>query len=154
MKGTGERDIGNVETFERIVKDFFDFALCHVPSYKKYFNLRTTTLRKERANNRNLFFRPIGLEILARLYVIYARSDSLERLKLGFSRVNFQNPGGVFDGILWTNGKISAGSEEKKAAVELCRYVLGDLTAVEKQQLLRSLRYITKNQRYRLPARL
>lgn len=75
-KGSPERHIENVENFEIVVKSFFDFVLCHVPSYKQYFTLRKTTLRRERANNKNLFFRPIGLEILARLYAIYTKSGS------------------------------------------------------------------------------
>jgi len=118
--GTLESEIQNVTSFEPIVTGFFDFAIEHEASLNKYFKQERTTLTAERKNNRNLFFRPVGLEVLARLYAYFHPRGDLSRLAEGLSLLNFQNPGGVFDGILWSEGKIAAGGKEKAAAVNLC----------------------------------
>jgi len=153
-RGTLDFEPENVTRFEAIVTDFFDYVLEHEPSLKGYFKQKRTTLSAERAHNRNLFFRPIGLEILARLYVHFSARNALHRLTVGLTRINFQNPGGVFDGILWSQGKISARAKEKTAAVDLCLYMLGELNTNEKQELLVRLREITKNPRYKLPPKV
>ena len=101
-----------------IVTDFFDYAISHQPSLNKYFKQQSTTLAEERNRNRNLFFRPVGLEILARLYAHFCTSNSLHKLSVGLERMNFLNPGGIFDGILWSQGRILAGAKEKTAAVD------------------------------------
>lgn len=153
-RGTLDSDPENVAGLEAIVTGFFDYVLENEASLKKYFKQKQTTLSIERKHNHNLFFRPIGLEILARLYVHFFGNNALPRLTNGLSRINFQNPGGVFDGILWINGRISAGAKEKAAAVDLCLYVLGEIKASEKQELLIRLREITKNSRYKLPPKV
>lgn len=144
----------NVARLQDIVTAFFDYAVDHETSLNKYFTLKRTTLAEERKNNRNLFFRPIGLEILARLYAHFFAINSLHKLTLGLERVEFRNPGGIFDGILWTGGKILAGAKEKSAAVDLCLYILGELHGKEKQGLLTRLREIKKDTSYTLPQRL
>ena len=153
-RGTLDFDPENVTRFEAIVTDFFDYTLEHEASLKKYFKQKRTTLAAERAYNRNLFFRPVGLEILARLYVHFSAKNTLSRLTLGLTRIDFQNPDGVFDGILWSKGKIYAKAKEKTAAVDLCLYMLGELNVKERQELLMRLREITKNSRYRLPPKI
>ena len=144
----------NVARFEAIVTEFFDYAIEHEASLNNYFRQKSTTLSAERTHNRNLFFRPIGLEILARLYVHFFTRNTLPRLTIGLNRINFKNPGGVFDDILWTKGKISARAKEKSAAVDLCLYMLGEVEANGKQKLLARLREITKNSRFRLPPKI
>jgi len=150
-QGTLESEPENITSFEPVVTGFFDFVIEHEASLKKYFKEKRTTLAAERKNNRNLFFRPVGLEVLARLYAHFHAREDLSRLAVGLGRMNFQNPGGVFDGILWSNGRIAASGKEKTAAVDLCLYMLGELDAGEKTDLLLKLRQITRNPRYRLP---
>lgn len=153
--GTLDQDPKNVSRFETIVTNFFDYALEHEVSLKKYFEQKLTTLVLERENNRNLFFRPVGLEILARLYVHFSAQNALSRLTFGLQRLNFQNPGGVFDGILWSEGTVIARSKEKAAAVDLCLYMLGELGAKEKQeQLQKRLCEIKRNPNYKLPPKV
>jgi DNA sulfur modification protein DndB len=153
-RGTLDFDPENITRFEMIVTDFFDYILEHEATLKGYFKQKSTTLSAERTHNRNLFFRPIGLEILARLYVYFSTRNTLSQLTLGVTRINFQNPGGVFDGILWSQGKISARAKEKTAAVDLCLFMLGKLNTNEKQELLVRLREITKNPYYKLPLKV
>ncbi|MBN1105067.1 MAG: hypothetical protein JXL84_16755 [Deltaproteobacteria bacterium] len=150
-RGTLETDPKNVSRFQGNVVDFFDYVIAHEPSLNRYFVQRSTTLAKERKRNRNLFFRPIGLEILARLYVHFTTNNSLSKLALGLERMNFQNPGGVSDGILWSAGRILAGAKEKTAALDLCLYILGELHGEEEQDLLERLREIKKDPSYALP---
>lgn len=155
VRGTLDSDPKNVSSFEAIVTDFFDYVLKHEISLKKYFKQKLTTLAEERENNRNLFFRPVGLEILARLYVHFSSQNALSRLTSGLTRINFQNPGGVFDGILWSDGTIIARSKEKAAAVDLCLYMLGKLGDIGKQeQLQKRLCEIRKNPNYKLPPKI
>jgi len=150
--GTLESDLQNVPRLEPIVTGFFDFVIEREPSLNKYFKQRRTTLAAERKNNRNLLFRPVGLEVLARLYAYFHARGGLSRLAEGLTRLNFQSPHGVFDGILWSDGKIAAGGKEKSAAVDLCLYMLGELDTGEKRELLLKLREITKNMHYQLPS--
>jgi DNA sulfur modification protein DndB len=153
-RGTPDTSPENVSLFQAIVAEFFDYAIAHEPSLNKYFEQKSTALSEERKRNRNLFFRPIGLEILARLYAHFYEYDSLKKLSLGLKRVNFQNPGGIFDGILWSGGRILAGAKEKTAAVDLCLYILGELRGKKKKELLNRLRDITNNPNYALPEAL
>ncbi len=148
---TLESDLQNVTSFEPIVTGFFDFAIKHEVSLNKYFKQKRTTLAAERKNNRNLFFRPVGLEVLARLYTYFHARGDLDRLAEGLSLLNFQSPGGVFDGILWSDGKVAAGGKEKTAAVKFCLYLLGQLGLGEKSELLKRLQEITRNPNYQLP---
>jgi DNA sulfur modification protein DndB len=152
--GTLDFDLQNVTHLESIVTDFFDYILEHEASLKQYFKVKSTTLLAERANNRNLFFRPVGLEILSRLYVHFSARNALAQLTLGLAQLNFANPGGIFDGILWADGNIIARAKEKAMAVDLCLYMLGELNTNERQELLVRLREITKNQHYKLPPKV
>jgi hypothetical protein len=143
-----------VTAFQRIVAAFFDFIIEQEPSLRKFFKEGGTSLEAERRNNRNLFFRPIGLEVLARLYVHLRASNALDEFAQGLKRINFNNPGGIFDGVLWSAGKISASAKERTVAVDLCLYVLGKLPAASTSELQRRLREITRNANYELPQKL
>ncbi len=153
-RGTLEAEPDNVINFQRIVVDFFDFTIEHEATLKKYFKQKRTTVEAERKNNKNLFFRPVGLEVLARLYTHFCSRKNLSRLAVGLSSIPFSNPDGVFDGILWSQGKISAGTKQKAAAVELCLYILGEVDDRQARELLRKLREITQNSAYLLPQKL
>jgi hypothetical protein len=56
--------------------------------------------------------------------------------------------------ILWNSGRIEATAKAKKAAVELCLYLLRELPAKDVMKLTETLRELTKKQNYSLPARL
>jgi len=153
-RGTLESDPENVVAFQKIVARFFDFIMEHEPSLRKFFKEGTTSLESERRNNKNLFFRPVGLEVLARLYVHFQSRDALKDLAHGLKQIKFNNPGGIFDGILWSAGKISAGSKERTAATDLCLYLLGQLDEEHANDLIGRLRQITNKTDYQLPLRL
>lgn len=154
VRGTIEVAPENVSTFHDIVRDFLDFIFTHEKSLNRYFKKAKTTLQEERRNNKNLFFKPVGLEILARLYSHFAQRNKLEIFRYSLESMLFQNPNGVFDGILWNSGKIEASAKAKKAAVEYCLYLLHELPPKDDPKLTATLRELRKNFNYSLPQKM
>lgn len=150
-RGTLESAFENVNAFQDIVAEFLDFAIRYERSLRRYFQQKNTTLRAERRNNRNLFFRPVGLEVLARLYAHFSAKNRLVTLQYALQNFRFKNPKGIFDGILWNRGRIEASAKAKKAAVGLCLYLLHELVPAQEAELTRTLREVTKNPEYSLP---
>jgi DNA sulfur modification protein DndB len=144
----------NIDAFKSIVVKFFDFIIYQEPSLNSYFQKKCTSLSAERKSNRNLFFRPVGLEVLVRLYTFFAERDKLPILQYGLQNISFENPGGVFDGILWNAGNIDAKTKAKKAAVDLCLYILHQLDSAQETELIKTLKEITKKEDYLLPPKL
>lgn len=155
-KPRGSLDIAreNIRGFQNLVSKFFDFIIEYERSLNRYFTDRSTTLHAERKNNRNLFFRPVGLEVLARLYAHFAARGKLGVLQYALKGLRFRNPRGVFDGVLWNAGRIEASAKAKKAAVGLCLYLLNELSPKEEGKLTGTLRELTKKIDYELPAKL
>ena len=150
-KGTLDNDPQNIQQFQQIVSRFFDFAADNEPSLNRYFRLHTTTAQAERINNRSLFFRPVGLEMLARLYAYFKTRNHLSILAEGLKRLQLENPGGILDGVLWSQGRIESSAKARNCAVKLCLYLLHELDPLEESALERSLQEVTKNIAYRLP---
>lgn len=153
QRGLPEYDVKNVKAFYEQVTTFYDFLIKNVPSYKRFFILKKSSLLTLRKDNLNLLFRPVGLVILAKLYVIFALREKLEVLKRGIALAKWESPGGVFDSVLWNDGKIEARAENVTAAVHLCAYLFGQ-DIETKAQLRKRLAKITKSIKYKLPARL
>ncbi len=151
QRGTLENAPENVDAFQGIVSGFFDFVISHEPSLNRYFVQKQTTVQTERTNNRSLFFRPVGLEVLARLYAHFAVEDKLTILQYALESLPLENPGGIFDGVLWNVGKIEASAKARKAAVGLCLYLLHQLTLPEEEKLTTLLREVKKRHDYALP---
>jgi hypothetical protein len=153
QRGTLENAPENVTAFQSVVSCFFDFVIQHEPSLNRYFKQHATTPADERADNKNLFFRPIGLELLARLYAHFRPREKLHVLAHGLRTLQFVNPGGVLDGIVWNMGRIEASTKARKAAVGFCLYLLHETTPEEGAQLVTLLREVRKNPDYDLPAK-
>lgn len=150
-RGTLENGSESVEAFQKTVAVFFDFIIRYEPSLRGYFEKGSTTLAAERKNNTNLFFRPVGLEVLARLYAHFAARDKLVTLQHALQTFHFKNPRGIFDGILWNRGKIEASAKAKKAGVDLCLYLLHELGPAQRARLIETLREVKKDPDYSLP---
>jgi len=153
-RGTLDNAPENIQTFQAFVTSFFDFVIKHEPSFKRYFSLKSTSVAKERVNNKNLFFRPIGLELLARLYTHFYTGQKLPKLATALKSISTTNPGGVFDGLLWNSGKIEATSKAKNAAFRLCLYLLDETTKKENVALLALLKELMKDPQFELPQKL
>jgi DNA sulfur modification protein DndB len=152
-KGLPEYDVKNVAAFYECVSSFYDFLLENVASYKQFFRSANKSLATQRKENRNLLFRPVGLVVLARLYVIFSSREKLADLKRGLALIRWESPGGVFDSILWTGGKIEARADNVVSAVNLCAYLLRqDIEG--RTELKNRIAKVTKNPKYKLPPRL
>ena len=152
--GKPESSRDNVANLKKVMEEFFNFVIKHEPSLQAYFQQRVTGLAEQRAKNRNVFFRPVGLEVLARVYVESHKLSKLKKLANGLKKLNFTNPGGLFEQVLWTSGKIKAGAKERNAACDLFLYVIGLLNSQSELTLLNRLQEITQNPRYKLPQRV
>jgi DNA sulfur modification protein DndB len=141
----------NVESFYHVATDFLDFVVKHEPSYHKFFVQEKTTLAKERKNNANILFRPIGLVMLASLYAHFVRTEKSGVLAENLRKLEFKSPGGIFDRILWNEGRIEAKAENRTAGFELCLHLLGERNGTAPEELQEKLRKITKNPDYKLP---
>jgi hypothetical protein len=150
-KGTLPNASENIEKFQAVVTEFFDYAIKHEPSFNSYFEHGVTSPEEERKNNKNLFFRPIGLELLARLYTQCKVDKSLPKLKNALSQWKFDNPGGVWEGVIWKNGKVDASASARNAAFLLSLYHMNELREEDEQQLLDLLRDVRNNPEYSLP---
>lgn len=100
-RGTAEIAPENVQALQGIVADFFDYAIQHELSLNRYFKKHKTKLATERKENRSLCFRPISLELLARLYVHFHSRQKLAVLNWALKHLRWENPGGVWDGTVW-----------------------------------------------------
>jgi DNA sulfur modification protein DndB len=154
-KSPGSLEIApeNVTAFQKLVTEFFDYAIKHEPALQRYFITAKTDPSKERKGNRNLVFRPIGLEILARLYVHFNLSNKLPILDWGLKNLQWNNPGGVLDGTVWLNGKVVPQAKPKTAAVEYVLYLLHEFPDKETPALLETLRELQNDEKYTLPKR-
>lgn len=139
-------EIENVDLFYPIIKEFYDFIILNVKEYKYYFTDKTLSINDARKNNAYLLFRPIGLKLLAKLYVFYFKLDGgLDKLKTHMNDIGFIFPDSPLNKVLWNNGKMEAKDANQKIAFDLCIYLLGDLQDVQVPILLNRYREILKN---------
>ena len=153
VRGVPEYDPQNVTAFCEVVTTFYDFVVANIPSYHRYFSSKHPSLIAQRKNNRNLLFRPAGLRVLCALYVHFASQDQLPRLAQGLKIMKFESPGGVFDGVLWRDGKVGPRASDRTAAVNLCAYMLG-LDIEPTAKLRERLAEVLRNDNYTLPDRV
>lgn len=150
-RGTVENSPENITLFKAVVAEFFDYVIARERALKKYFVQKQITVHRGRAGNRNLVFRPVGLELLARLYVHFYSHDRLPLLEWALKHLKWESPGGVWDGTVWSQGKIQP--KGKAVAINFVLYLLHELPDGGKLALRDSLREIRKNPDYELPER-
>ncbi len=142
----------NVASFKELVTKFFDYIIEREPSLRRYFIEGKTTPGRERKGNRNLVFRPIGLEILASLYVHFQSEGKLQILDWALKNLKWENPGGVLDGTVWLHEKVQ--TKPRPAALKYILYLLHELPDGQTSALLQDLREFRNNDKYNLPARV
>lgn len=151
-KGVPEVHADNVTGFKQVVIEFWDFVINHEQSLNDFFVKGKTTPARERKTNRSLMFRPIGLELLARLYVYFYKSNKLSLFGWALENLTWSNPGGIWDGTLWVSGKIQ--TKPKAQAYALVLHVLGELSQKDSMQLKEKMKELTRNDKYELPERV
>lgn len=154
-RNSQEWDEENVQLFLKIAEDFYDFAINHVEHYKRHFIDKTLGLPEARRNNAYLLFRPVGLKLIAGVYVhFFNKPSGLEILKEKINRVSFVLPDSPFDKVLWNNGKMEAKEKNQKLALDLLLYILGETEGYSLDDLLIRYRDIVKNAEATLPLKL
>jgi hypothetical protein len=149
--GTLESDPENVSAFQTIAAKFLDFVIEREPALRRYFIEEKTTPEKERKGNRNLVFRPVGLELLARLYVHFHQGGKLPLFAWALENLQWQNPEGVWDGTVLYRGKIKP--KAKASALNYVLYLLHELPDSSCPKLLTDLRDLRNDDDYELPER-
>jgi DNA sulfur modification protein DndB len=145
-------DEKNVEAFQKIVVSFYDYVLLNVPDYNSFFNTKSLSLEEARKENKNIAFRPIGLFLIAKLYV-YFFSDLAVLTKL-LSKLSFTMPGSPFNGILWSKNRMLPKSKNQSVAYNLALYLAGKLSKQEATSLLENYREVLDKADIELPSKL
>jgi DNA sulfur modification protein DndB len=71
----------------------------------------------------SLLLRPVGQELIAKIYKLFLDKNELDKLKSKIRSVNFNLSGNLFRYIYWNNGKMLGKEEQFK--IKLLSYVLG-----------------------------
>ncbi len=147
-----EWDEENVIVFLKIVVDFYNFIFTNVNDYKSFFIDKKLTIATARVNNSYLLFRPVGLKLMAGLYVHFSsKADGLKTLKTKINKLSFICPDSPFNNILWNNGKMEAKDAYQKFALDYAIYLLGEIPKEKVANLLLKYREIIKNPEANLP---
>lgn len=147
-----EWDEENVKIFYSIVEEFYDYAIKSVKDYEAFFVNHKLTIAKARDNNKYLLFRPVGLKLLAGLYVhFHQKVNGLKVLTKKLESISFVLPNSPYNGVLWNNGKMEAKSSNQKLALDLSLYILGEYPESKKSDLLEKYREVMKNEEIELP---
>jgi DNA sulfur modification protein DndB len=149
-RNTVEWEEKNILTLEKINEEFFNFVIENVEEYKDYFVNKTKSLSVLRDKNKYLLFRPIGLTLLAKLYVYFKKKDNMVKLIQILKKVSFVLPESPYNKILWVNGKMQATAKNQNLAYNLTLYMFYEFKG-NKEELLVKYREITKNEKIQLP---
>ena len=152
VPGSLQSDPANVAELYKVATEYFDFIIKHEKSLNHYFgsNLRNPAARRKA--NKNLLFRPAGLEVLAGLFAYFSKKGLLPVFSWGLENLQWTSPGGVFDNTIWQNGLIDHRQKAKKAAVDNCLYMLNQLSKEKAVKLLETISKIAKNPPKKLAA--
>lgn len=115
----------DVNTLYEAITEFFDFVIGNVDEYKSYFIEATHQVKYFRSENPNILFRPIGLILLAKLFVNFKKAKELNYLKRNINKIDFNLPGQHFNLIVWNRGRIEATNQD--VAYLLTLYLLDRL---------------------------
>lgn len=152
--GTNDWDEENVLKFQGIVEEFYNFVIINITDYTNFFINKTLDIKTTRKNNAYLLYRPVGLKLLAKLYVHYFKLNKLDILSKKINKVNFIMPESPFNYVFWNSGKMLAREANQNIAFELTLYLLGDLAKERESSLLEKYRDLLKNSKTALPRKL
>ena len=144
----------NVLALKKVNFEFFDFIIHNIVEYQDFFISRTNNLQLFREGNKYLLFRPIGITLLARLYVYFKLKDKLNYFKEKVTSISFVFPDSPLNKVLWNKGKMEAKSVNQNLAYDLILYILGEYDSHKLDQLRERYRDITKNDEANLPEKV
>ncbi|WP_297332675.1 DGQHR domain-containing protein [Flavobacterium sp.] len=152
--GTKPNDLDNVEALFKIATDFYDFMFNNLTDYKSYFLDSALTLIQARANNSHLLFRPIGLILMAKIYVYYKLNNIDTSELLNLNKLSFVFPASYLENILWNNGSMEVRQKNQNLAFDLTLYMLNRFPSDKEDSLLNAYKSILKNVDATLPAKV
>jgi len=149
---TKEWDEENVIAFYKIVESFYDYLIESVKEYQDFFIKQELSIEEARRNNNYMLFRPIGLKLIAGLYVHFSKKEKgLLVLKKKLASISFIMPESPLNGILWNNGTMEVKSSNQKLALDITLYIMGEYPKHQNQELLEKYRGVLKNREAELP---
>ncbi len=151
-KDVPDWDEKNVEQFYKIVVGFYDFVFENIKDYDRYFNKKDLTLKEVRNENKYFLFRPIGLILLAKLYVHFF--SDLAFFKKNIGKISFVMPHSPLNKIVWSNGKMAAIGVNQNLAFDIILYLFNKYPENKSGDLLERYRTITKQDQGLLPNKI
>jgi len=152
---TQDWDEINVTNFKKVVIEFYDYIFKNITEYSEFFVTKKIDLKKARDNNMYMLFRPVGLKLVAQLYVYFKlKYPDLEKFKANINKINFVFPESPFNLILWNNGKMESKEANQKIAFDLSLYLLNEMSEEQTDELLQKYRDALKNPVANLPNKL
>ncbi|MDB5124832.1 MAG: hypothetical protein JWP94_2961 [Mucilaginibacter sp.] len=152
QRGLPDWDEENIKQFYSIVAGFYDFMIKIIPEYHQFFVSKKLSLADARKENKYYLFRPIGLKMLANLYAFYYQD--LGFLEENLPKLNFIMPNSPLNNVIWTFGKMTAGTVNQSLAYNLVLYMLNSFPEKDIEGLKLKYREITKNNNANLPAKI
>lgn len=140
----------NIDEFYSVVTNFYDFVIENVNDYKSYFIDKDLSLSQARENNSYLLFRPIGLILIAKLYVYFIKNFSKEEFK-EINKLSFVFPDSHLNKILWNSGKMDVRMKNQKLAFQFTLYLLGKYPESKIDDLEKLYIEILRDDNARLP---
>lgn len=136
-----------------IASKFYDLVINNVNDYKSYFLTKSLSLVTAREGNKYLLFRPIGLKLLARIYVYFVRNGKTPEQFISFvNKINFRFPDSQYANLLWNSkGNLQAKSANQLLAFDISINMLGDLDLEASAELLEKYRTAINNKKAKLP---
>ena len=131
-------DDSKLEVYYALANKFFDALSEVAPQLKSYFKAATPKVRAHlrSSDGGHLLFRPIGLEIAARVAVIGSRARKIPLL----DAVHLMAPlpmrleGLPFENVIWNPVRGVIVTKGKRLAIRLVNYMLG-ITSADKRLL-------------------
>lgn len=152
--GTKPNDLDNVEALFKIATGFYDFMFNNLTDYKSYFIDSDLTLIHARVNNSHLLFRPIGLILMAKIYVFYMLNKIDTNELFNLNKLSFVFPASYLENILWNNGSMEVRQKNQNLAFDLTLYMLNRFPSDKEDSLLNTYKSILKNTDATLPTKV
>jgi DNA sulfur modification protein DndB len=130
------------EQLYKLAEEFYNYITENINDYKSFFSGKRKLenfRNSEKLKPLNLLYLPIGLDLIAEIYVHFKRQDKLHQLKPLINKLNFDLYTGEFTNIFFNpvqNRVITAFKPFKK---NLALYLLGEELKVSETELKKGL---------------
>lgn len=108
---------------------FWDYCINNITDYSNYFNGNkplSEYRNAEKGKPLNLLYLPIGMKLLADIYVHFAKQNKLENLDQKINKINFSLYGGNFATLYFDEIKNTIKLNNQTVAKDFFLYLLGE----------------------------